>query len=733
MSIGSNVWMLFKERESRKNRKDRSVLIIYSYVCVNKNICMKAGTLFIHRVEKWIVWMGLIGCTLNLYAQNAVSKYRADSLKRVLSGLNDPGEKIPVLKELVGLHWQLPEETFYLKEIIRVAQEVDSSSVVYSAMSALSRYYYNCDKSDSLFYWSGQIDSLTRQKNEFPNALFLAHSLICHQYLWKGNYELAMDEAIRWLNQAKKENQIYGLVRTSRDLGVIYQTIHRDSDAVAVFREGLKWMEKGIDNPTFEVMYIMDMLSSTLRLNLFQESEELLIRYEGTVDRLEHSYHTDGKIFPVQRHRWLIYIYYTDLYIRKDQMRRAKASLEKAARYVTDAPGSGYPAYLYDRVQAFYYKKTGAYEKALRAVNQALEGGEDTDRSEVLKMKVDILRSLKRYDEALVLYKKILALNASVKEKAFNRQISQLRALHDLNGKEKQTRELAYQAEQLSVKQHLIVSFILLSLVLSALLYVLIRFYRRAHRLKNELLKEKNSLLESGKRLRAATEKAERANQKKTAFIASISHEVRTPLNAIVGFSELLLDDTHTEDEKKEFAAIVNNSSELLLNLVNDVLDLARLESGRSQFVLEPTDLVVCCRKALESIEHRIQPGVRLTFAPPSSTYYLYTDGLRIEQLLVNLLTNAAKFTRKGEINLDFRVEASRRRVVLSVTDTGCGIPSGMEEKIFGRFEKLDEFMQGTGLGLSICRIIAERLNGSVFVDASYKGGARFIFIHPIE
>lgn len=693
---------------------------------------MERSGLLVHRLGWLIVVIDIIAFTFHLSAQNAVSTYRADSLKRVLSRLDNPEEKLPVLKELIGLHWQLPEETLYLKEIIEVAKKADSLSVVYSAMSALSRYYYNMDNADSLFYWTDRIDSLTGARKEYPNALFLAHSLICQQYLWKGNYELAMDEAIRLLNLAKKENQIYGLVRSSRDLGVIYQTIHRDSDAVAVFREGIKWMEMGKDNPTFEVMYLMNMLSSTLRLKLFEESEALLVRYENVLDRLEHLYNTDGKIFPVQRHRWMVYIYYTELYIKKNQLENAKASLKKAASYVTDAPGSGYTAYRYNRVRALYYNKRGDYGKALDAVNKALQE-EETNQPEMLKMKVDILRSLKRDEEALSLYKKILKINASVNENAFRRQIMQLRALHDLNGKEKHSRELAYQAEQLSGKQHLIIVFVVLSFLLLTLLYVLIRFYRRAHRLKNELLKEKNSLQESEKQLRMATEKAEEANRKKTAFIASISHEVRTPLNAIVGFSGLLLDDTHTEDDKKEFAAIINNSSELLLNLVNDVLDLSRLESGRSQFVFKPVNLVASCRKALESIEHRIEPGVKLAFTPPFASYYLNTDPLRIEQLLSNLLSNAAKFTAKGEISLSFEVQEKEQQVIISVTDTGCGVPIGMEERIFERFEKLDEFKQGTGLGLSICRIIAARLNGSVFVDSSYKKGARFVFIHPIE
>lgn len=700
-------------------------------MCYN-NVCMKTGGLLVSRVGWLIVVMDILALTFHLSAQNAVSKHRADSLKYVLSQLDGPNEKLPVLKELVGLHWQLPEETFYLKKVIKVASEVDSLSVVYSAMSALSRYYYNVDNSDSLFYWTSRIDSLTSMRKEYPDALFLAHSLICQQYLWKGNYELAMDEAIRLLNVAKKENQLYGLVRSSRDLGVIYQTIHRDSDAVAVFREGIKWMERGKDNPTFEVMYLMNMLSSTLRLNQFEESEALLDRYRKVLDRLEHIYNTNGKIFPVQRHRWMIYIYYADLYIGKNQLDKAKAALEKAALYVNDSSGSGYAAYRYNRVQALYYSKRGEYAQALEAVNKALQK-EETNKLEMLKMKVDLLRFFKRDEEALSLYKDILKINASVNEDAFRRQITQLRTLHDLNGKEKQSRELNYQAEQLSVKQHLILVFLLLSCLLLALLYILLRFYRRAHRLKNELLKEKNCLSESEKQLRTATEKAEEANRKKTAFIASISHEVRTPLNAIVGFSELLLDETHTEEDKKEFAGIINNSSELLLNLVNDVLDLSRLESGRSRFVFKPTDLVTSCRHALESIEHRIEPGVKLTFTPPLATYYLNTDQLRIEQLLMNLLSNAAKFTSQGEINLSFRIDEQKQQVILSVTDTGSGIPAGMEERIFESFEKLDEFKQGTGLGLSICRIIAERLNGRICVDSSYKEGARFVFIHPIE
>lgn len=170
-----------------------------------------------------------------------------------------------------------------------------------------------------------------------------------------------------------------------------------------------------------------------------------------------------------------------------------------------------------------------------------------------------------------------------INTEAFDRQIEQLRILNDLNDLEKQDRELKLRSEQEVLKQRQIAVSIGLLLVLTGLLYILWRIYMHTKRLKNELLQEKDSLIASEKQLRVVAKEAEAANKKKSAFIASISHEIRTPLNAIVGFSELLAISEYSEEEKIEFAGEVNHSSELLLNLVNDVLDLSRLESGKDQ------------------------------------------------------------------------------------------------------------------------------------------------------
>ena len=369
-----------------------------------------------------------------------------------------------------------------------------------------------------------------------------------------------------------------------------------------------------------------------------------------------------------------------------------------------------------------------SFEKAQDAVNIALSLGDDL---EAMKREVETLRTSGREEEAYTLYKDLLIKINHIYDEAFCRQIHQIRALNDLNDREKQARLLQSKEEEMVMSQHLLIFSVLILLVLLLLLYILGRFYRRANRLKDELLVEKDSLVKSEQKLRRMKEKAVEANQMKTAFISNISHEVRTPLNAIVGFSELLTDSTFGEDEKVGFASTINHSSELLMNLINDVLDLSRLEAGNITFSIRPVNLDEICQKAMEAIAHKVAPAVRLTFDPGADNYMLNTDPYRLQQLLVHLLSNAAKFTRKGEIHLAFTVDDEQQEVRFAVTDTGCGIPSDKQDQIFERFEKLNEFAQGTGLGLSICQIIVRRLDGKLFVDPSYARGARFIFIHP--
>lgn len=243
----------------------------------------------------------------------------------------------------------------------------------------------------------------------------------------------------------------------------------------------------------------------------------------------------------------------------------------------------------------------------------------------------------------------------------------------------------------------------------------------------------KRNLEVSGQELLVAKEKAEEANRLKTAFLANMSHEIRTPLNAIVGFSSVLVNDDSSEEEKLQYCDIIQKNSDLLLHLINDILDISRMESGRIKFMWEECDIVELCQTALTTAEYARRTNAMFQFETPVASLVIKTDAQRLKQVLINLLSNAAKFTPSGSIKLAFFIDKRLNQLEFSVTDTGCGIPADKCDKVFERFEKLNEYSQGTGLGLAISRLIVENLGGKIWVDKNYKEGARFVFTHPLN
>ena len=227
--------------------------------------------------------------------------------------------------------------------------------------------------------------------------------------------------------------------------------------------------------------------------------------------------------------------------------------------------------------------------------------------------------------------------------------------------------------------------------------------------------------------------RAEESDKLKSAFLANMSHEIRTPLNAIVGFSSLMQSEELSQEERAEYCAIVVNNSEMLLTLLNDILDISSLECGKIRFNYASEDIVQICQHVMMTTAHTRQEGVEGRLECAVESFMLTTDAHRLSQILINLLTNAGKFTSKGSITLGVEIDKERNEVLFSVTDTGPGIPLDKQEMVFNRFEKLDgNKKKGTGLGLAICRQIAMIFGGRIWVDPTYTGGARFIFAHPI-
>ena len=218
----------------------------------------------------------------------------------------------------------------------------------------------------------------------------------------------------------------------------------------------------------------------------------------------------------------------------------------------------------------------------------------------------------------------------------------------------------------------------------------------------------------------------------KQSFLANMSHEIRTPLNAIVGFSNLLVsEDDLSDDEKADFINTINSNCELLLKLINDILELSRIESGKMAFSFSTCNLNSWIDNMYMTHSLLIPKEIEFIKETPDAIFFIHTDVNRLSQIITNFLNNAAKFTKSGFIKLGYEIDFSNYEISIYVEDTGKGIPKEEQRMIFERFYKQDEFVQGTGLGLSISMVIAEKLGGKISVSSEAGKGSRFTFILP--
>lgn len=306
--------------------------------------------------------------------------------------------------------------------------------------------------------------------------------------------------------------------------------------------------------------------------------------------------------------------------------------------------------------------------------------------------------------------------------------LSRISELEVTMGKAALNAELVTKEHQISRIWHVLM--FLLAFLLAALAVFTVIYIRQ---LKSTQKKDEAQIAS----LQEANEKVRMADAAKTRFVQNMSHEVRTPLNAIVGFSQLLSlpDGSLSPEEKDEFSGHIVNNTKMLTMLLDDILNASAMDSGNYRITYEEGEKNFMAQSAISSAEHRLQPGVKMEYVPEDPAPFTFTtDPRRVQQILINLLTNACKHTMAGEIILSSSLTEHPGYVTFAVTDTGTGVPAEKAEAIFERFTKLDEFVQGTGLGLSICRDIASRMGARVYLDTAHPGpGARFVFMVPTK
>lgn len=303
----------------------------------------------------------------------------------------------------------------------------------------------------------------------------------------------------------------------------------------------------------------------------------------------------------------------------------------------------------------------------------------------------------------------------SLIKKEYGAQVDSLRQKHDVNTLLLEKINLQSEKRQ--------VAFIFALCILFIAICISLYYYQtlaKTQKLQKEVLQQ--------------SIKAQESEEVKASFIKSICHEIRTPLNSINGFSEILSDDFSTPEEQKDYQLIIQENTRLLTSLLHSLVEVANLDSLTASLTLKPIEINHYCRLEMQYLEKTEgKPEIDYQLNLPENDYKVYAHPQYLSLLLRALLNNANKFTTQGFINLSCRKDSRRKMLMVSVTDTGCGVPTDKHEYVFRRFTKLDTFRQGSGLGLYLCKLIIRHMQGDIYIDKTYTKGSRFIFTLPME
>lgn len=399
---------------------------------------------------------------------------------------------------------------------------------------------------------------------------------------------------------------------------------------------------------------------------------------------------------------------------------------------------------------AYYMMATRQYAKAIPLLKEILD--RPTDNFNRMRLLSNIIKAAEAVNDEETLLEYTEQYNDILEEYitlSSQETYNEFQTIYDVNRLQMQNTTLQLERSEAKLRHQrtLIIGGIVICLVMMAVLLILARLIRKSRKLaanlsesNNALRQERNNLLDTQQNLITARDDARRAEQLKSKFIENVSSEITTPLDAIVEYSNLIVDCADSDKRKylTRYADIVKLNTELLSNTVHDILEVRRLESPTLTIQRKPVNIGEICRMAVDSVRPSAQPGVTVTFdCGDEPDISITSDAHRIEQVLINLLSNAAKFTYNGKISLSYIVDRSNNSLTFAVTDTGIGVPEGKEEEIFGRFRKLHDDVAGTGLGLPICRMIANLMHGTVTLDRSYNideknSGCRFLYTIPL-
>ncbi|MBP6267220.1 MAG: sensor histidine kinase [Bacteroides sp.] len=583
----------------------------------------------------------------------------------------------------------------------------EKESIVHEVIStfhnSLGFDYLTREECDSL-----NADGLLSQLDESQRyyTYFELERILIKSSLFRGEIRMAIAQSDQMYSKARALAYPFGNALALNAMGEVYSYTGRLREAGAAYEESLRLLD-GMDGEDVHIrMLLVELIDYNLRIRNVNGASRYLARL---------NLYPEDRLSPLElamRH-----ISNASCQLFKGDLKAASHCLVQIGQLETQLIPEIRQYLLI--IDARYLVATGEHEAALTAYNDFLQTEyariNHNIYKEALLEKADLLVKMGNKEEAYGQYGKVFSYIKTSFEKNYPKEIDRLCTRF-------QADQLAYQNERDRIVS---MRFYLAGIIVSVLflIFLLVLGWKKIFRLKRSQMRQE-----------AMKEKAVQAIQRKNMFLSNMSHEVRTPLNAIVGFSAVLTDEDESFDDesRREFSEIIKVNSFQLLKLINDILDFSDFENDNITFNIRTHDAVKLCNEVVETVMASRKLEVEMRFDTDLSVLMLDTDDARLRQVLINLLVNAAKFTEQGSIVLELKM-ADAGTALFSVTDTGCGIPPEKQHLIFERFEKLNDFVQGSGLGLSICQLIVKYMNGKLWVDSGYTRGARFCFTHPLK
>lgn len=557
---------------------------------------------------------------------------------------------------------------------------------------------------DSVIVWGQQISPILEKDNKMELS-FNIRQLVVYLYSLRGDIGNAIDEAREMYEKAETIKYDFGMALSSAAIGDAYFCSNMPEEAIASYKEAIRHPAASPENNYYKEMTILKLIQTLILKERTQEAE----KYRKMLSESK-SIHSNQTL------QFLTLATDVSYYIQKNELPNAHNCLLQAEQiYLSDK--QPYYSTTYNYMQGRYNAAIGKHTLALQYYDNILTDIRQKMQSiiylQIAYIKANLLIEMDHKKEAARLYEEISMITDSVIAPSYAHRINNLRA--------------SYEENRMKVENKAEFNRIFLGGIVIGIIVLGVMIYLVIH-----IVKQNKKIAESKIRMEQSRLNAENAMQSKSLFLSNMSHEIRTPLSALSGFSSLLTEQALDEETRRQCGDIIQQNSDLLLKLINDVIDLSNLEIGNMKFNFNYYDAIAICNNVIDTVNKVKQTQAELRFNTSLPSLKLYTDDSRLQQLLINLLINATKFTPQGNITLEVQQE-SEDFALFSVTDTGCGIPLEKQSSIFNRFEKLNEGAQGTGLGLSICQLIIERIGGKIWIDPNYTTGCRFYFTHPIN